>query len=213
MGFFQKMKEAAEVRRQQREKEARKQQREKEKARKAFGDWLEEGEKELEALRQAGEAKAATLEKMLTDPSALTALSDVELEHLRLTMKDEVARYADFEGNLKQLLGNTKSPLLSFGIGALISEPANDKQLLLNLIEAEQQRRKQPKPALPPPSPATPSQRRTALLNEITQLVTQKATQIAAMQKAGVSQIDIDSHENLLDDIINKKRKQLANIP
>lgn len=151
--------------------------------------------------------KEVQLQRMVSDPTALDGLSDVELEHLRITTESEILKYGASTEAGQDLIptptSGTDALVVSFGADIL-----HKKRLLLRLVKANQERRSRPAEEQPP----TSSDRRKQVLEELQELMVEKADTIKQMQARDASDEEIRQLENLYDDGIQRKQLQLRKI-
>jgi hypothetical protein len=217
VGFWENMKKRTEEARLQEEEEERKFQEAEERWKQDRREaWKGLGRIFLEGVKITGDAiqqqitaanlEHERLEKMLTDPTALDPFSDVELEHLRLTTESEIAGYGTVPPQASEALMTLSDSNDAMNI--LAAEELRNKKLLLNLIAANQQRRNQPKPV----QPQTLSERRQNLLNDIEDLLREKAETVKRMTDRNASEEEIKRFENIYDDSIQRKETKLRKL-
>lgn len=212
MGLFQDMKKAAEERRRQAEEEERlireydeERKRDRKELWSALGAALASGLNEIgEQVNQhigTLQAEEEKLQRILKDPNGLDGLSDVELEHLRITTESDIAYY---ESDSKKPVPGAAQGMMDL----IVHENLHNRRLLLRLIEANQLRRNKPQPK----EPTTAAERRRQLSADIQDLMEEKAEMIKQMTQRNADEDEIMQFENMYDDAIKKKQFQLRKI-
>jgi len=213
VGIFKDWMKAAEEKRRQAEEEERlireydeERKRERKELWSTLGSALASGLNEIggQLTEHIGtlQAEEDKLQRILKDPNGLDGLSDVELEHLRITTESDIAYY---ESDSKKLISPGTAPGV---MDVVVYENLHNRRLLLRLIEANQQRRNKPQPK----EPATAAERRRQLSADIQDLMEEKAEMIKQMRQRNADEDEIMQFENMYDDAIRKKQFQLRKI-
>jgi hypothetical protein len=158
-----------------------------------------------------GELKTYTdhenkLKLIIQNPAILDTYSDADLDNLRIRLQTELNGLDEAEAINGGKLVTANHEVLEGLANSMAGELIHNRQLVMNLVLANQKRRTSPQQPLIGPG------RRKQLSDEIQELITERNDTVQNLNRRNATQDEIKQMENIYDDAIQRKQLELRKL-